>query len=382
MNRKKGTPLHVALQEAIMSLIATRGIQPGEKIPSERELSKECQASRSSIRKAILALVHKGILVRAPGKGTFVAAKHSTFEVFSPRTGNIGFVVFLSSLDRTRPDIRAYVAENGRVSWMPFYSEVFEGAHEELQRNDVHLLFFAGYQDTPAEKAKFGDFLRKVDGLIVCELASSSFAELLEMSPVPVVLVNPSVLPRSLKADTLFIDNFGGAYQAVSYLIKLGHRAIGLINHPTERNRSAQERFQGYKAALRRAGIAYDERLVEYGDWSMESGHAAMERLLKRGARVTAVFATNDDMALGAMEAAKEYGLRIPEDLSIVGFDDAPISANAFVSLTTVRVYKREMGRFAMQRVLHRIQEPHLVPVRVIFPTELVERNSCARVSL
>ncbi|MEN3184845.1 MAG: substrate-binding domain-containing protein, partial [Atribacterota bacterium] len=143
-----------------------------------------------------------------------------------------------------------------------------------------------------------------------------------------------------------------------------------------------RERFQGYKAALRRAGIAYDEALVEYGDWSMESGHAAMKRLLGRGVRVTAIFATNDDMALGAMEAAKEHGLRIPEDVSIVGFDDAPISANAFVSLTTVRVYKREMGRFAMQRVLRRIEEPHLVPIRVIFPTELVERSSCARVTL
>ncbi|MEN3184512.1 MAG: GntR family transcriptional regulator, partial [Atribacterota bacterium] len=372
MSRRKGTPpLHVALQEAITSLIAARGIQPGEKIPSERELSRECRASRSSIRKAILALVHKGVLVRVPGKGTFVAAKHGTFEVSSSRTGNIGFVVFLSSLDRTRPDIRAYVAENGRVSWMPFYSEVFEGAHEELQRNDVHLLFFAGYQDTPSEKAKFGDFLKKVDGLIVCELASPSFAELLEASPVPVVLVNPSVLPRSLKADVLLMDNFGGAYQAVSYLIKLGHRAIGLINHPVERNRSARERFQGYKAALRRAGIAYDEALVEYGDWSMESGYAAMERLLKKGVQVTAIFATNDEMAIGAMKAAREHGLQVPEDLSIVGFDDAPISSNTFVALTTVRVYKREMGRFTVQRILHRIREPRFVPIQVIFPTEL-----------
>lgn len=381
MGRRKGAlPLHVALQETIMSIIAAEGIQPGERIPSERELSERCQASRSSIRKAILALVHRGVLVRVPGKGTFVAEKRGVFEASSPRTGNIGFVVFLSSLDRARPDIRAHVAENGRVSWMPFYSEVFEGAHGELQRNDVHLLFFAGYQDTPAEKAKFGDFLRKVDGLIVCELAASSFAELLEVSPVPVVLVNPSLLPRAFRGDALFIDNFGGAYQAVSYLVKLGHRLIGFINHPTERNRSAQERFQGYKAALRRAGIAYDERLIEYGDWSTESGYAAMEKLLKRGVRVTAVFAANDDMAIGAMEAAKEHGLRVPDDLSIVGFDDAPFSANAFVSLTTVRVYKREMGRFAMERVLHRIQEPHLVPIRVIFPTELVERKSCARV--
>jgi DNA-binding LacI/PurR family transcriptional regulator len=95
---------------------------------------------------------------------------------------------------------------------------------------------------------------------------------------------------------------------------------------------------------------------------------------------MTAVFATNDEMAIGAMKAAREQGLRIPEDLSIVGFDDAPISSNAFVSLTTVRVYKREMGRYATQRILYRIKEPQLVPVQTIFPTELVERNSCRQI--
>lgn len=380
MSRKRGVhPLHVALREAIKDIITAQGLEPGAKIPSERELSQRCQASRTSIRKAILSLIQEGILVRVPGKGTFVAERRSASADSPYRTGNIGFVVFLSSLDRARPDIRAHVTENGRVSWMPFYSEVFEGAHEELQRNDVHLLFFAGYQDTSAEKAKFRDILKKVDGVIVCELASPSFAELLETSPVPVVLVNPSVLPHVRRADVLLIDNFTGAYQAVSYLVKLGHRAIGLINHPLERNRSAQERFQGYKAALRRAGIPYNEALVEYGDWSMESGYAAMKRLLERGVRITAVFATNDEMAIGAMEAAKEQGLRIPEDLSVVGFDDAPISASAFVSLTTVKVYKREMGRFAIQRILHRIREPHFVPLQTLFPVDLVERSSCRK---
>lgn len=380
MRQRRGTkPPYLELQEAIRSVIEAEGIQPGEKIPSERELSERYQVSRSSVRKAILALIREGVLVRVPGKGTFVAQKHGVSEAPAPCTGNIGFVVFLSSLDRARPDIQAHVAENGRVSWMPFYSEVFEGANQELRGNDVHLLFFAVYQDTPAEKAKFKNFLKKVDGLIVCELASPTFAEVIEASPVPVVLVNPSLLPRSLKADVLLMDNFGGAYQAVSYLIKLGHRAIGLINHPIEHNRSAWERFRGYKTALRRAGIAYDVKLVEYGDWSMESGYAAMERLLKKGVQMTALFATNDEMAIGAMKAAREHGLRIPEDLSVVGFDDAPISSNAFVALTTVRVYKKEIGRFTVQRILHRIREPRFVSVQVIFPTELVERNSCRR---
>jgi len=381
MGRRKGSlPLYVALRETIKAIIRDENIKPGEMIPSERELSERCQASRSSIRRAILGLIREGILVRIPGKGTFVVETESSCTTPLHCTGNIGFVVFLSTLDRSRSDIQAHVTENGKVSWIPFYSEVFEGASHELQRNDFHLLFFAVYQDTPAEKSKFQEFLKKVDGLIVCELASSAFAQPLEVSSVPVVLVNPSILPRALRADVLLIDNFGGAYQAVSYLIRLGHRLIGLINHPIRQNRSARERFRGYRTALRRTGIDYDEKLVEYGDWSMESGYLAMERLMKRGMPITAIFATNDEMAIGAMKAARERGLRIPEDLSIVGFDDAPISSNAFVPLTTVRVYKREIGRYATQRILHRIKEPQLVPVQTIFPTELVVRNSCHQI--
>ncbi len=117
MVRGKGTwPLHMTLQEAIRSIIEAEGIQPGGKSPSERELSKRRQASRSSIRKALLALVREGVLARVLGKGTFVAERRSSFAATPVRAGNIGFVVFLSSLDRTRPDIRAHVAENGRVS--------------------------------------------------------------------------------------------------------------------------------------------------------------------------------------------------------------------------------------------------------------------------
>ncbi len=371
----------MTLQETIRSLIHDEGIQPGAMIPSERELSKCCGASRSSIRKAILSLVHEGVLVRIPGKGTFVAENSGSLSSLSEYTGNVGFVVLLSSLDRTRPDLRAHTTENGRVSWMPFYSEVFEGASQELQRNDRHLLFFVGYQDEPSERSKFREFLKKVDAVIVCELAVAHFAQIIETLSVSAVFLNPSVTLRSGGADVVLMDNFGGAYQAVHYLIGLGHRHIGLINHPTERNRSARERFQGYRAALRRAGVTFEGELVEYGDWSMESGYSALERFLKRGTQMTALFVTNDEMAIGAMRAARDHGLRVPGDLSIVGFDDSPLSSNAFVPLTTVRVYKREMGRYAIQRVLHRLREPHLVPVQTIFPTHLVERGSCCRIS-
>lgn len=382
MNRKRGTqPLHVTLQDTIRSLIHDEGIQPGEMIPSERELSQRCGASRSSIRKAILSLVHEGILLRIPGKGTFVAENSGAVSPFVGRTGNIGFVVLLSSLDRTRPDIQAHATENGRAFWMPFYSEVFEGASQELQRNDLHLLFFVGYQDDPSERSRFRDFLKKVDGVITCELAVVPFAQVIEASSVSAVFLNPSLALRPEMADVVLIDNFSGAYQAVHYLIGLGHKHIGLINHPTVQNRSARERFQGYRAALRRAGVRYDEGIVEYGDWSMESGYTALERLLKRGARITALFATNDEMAIGAMRAARDHGLQVPEDLSIVGFDDSPLSSNTFVPLTTVRVYKREMGRYAIQRMLQRFREPQLVPVQTIFPTRLVERRSCHKIS-
>ncbi|GEM_PF-297327 len=381
-SERKFRPLYYKIQDDIKSLIKHRRLETGDKIPSERELGELYNASRSSIRKAIRDLIYEGVLSRIPGKGTFVSGDTNSFPPASYKTGNIGFAVFFSSIDRKRTDITDTTAENESTSpSIPFYSDVFEGANRELEKSGMHLLFFTGYQDAPTEVYRFKEFLKKIDGVIVCELATLKLANIFEKSRLPAVLISPSIDSHPVKLDALLIDNRDGAYQATSYLIELGHRNIGLINHPTTHNVPATERLRGYKLALKRAGIEFDSARIEEGDWSMHSGYFAMKRLMERKKDSTAIFATNDEMAVGAMKAIKEEGLRIPEDISVVGFDDSSLSTNTFISLTTIRVHRREMGRYAAQRLIQKTNEPTFIPIKVTFPTQIIKRGTTAPVT-
>ncbi len=331
-NDKHFRPLYCKLQDDIRSLISDRQLKTGDKIPSERELGELYNASRSSIRKAIHDLIYEGVLSRIPGKGTFVVGDSNALPSAIPKTGNIGFAVFFSSIDRKRTDITDTNADNLNTSpTIPFYSDVFEGANRELETSGKHLLFFTAYQDAPAEVSRFKDFLKKIDGVILCELATITLAKIFEKSRLPAVLISPSIDTTPTKLDALLIDNRDGAYQATRFLIDLGHRNIGLINHPTKHNAPATERLRGYKLALKGFGIEFDTGKTEEGDWSMHSGYLAMKRLLKRNHDITAIFATNDEMAVGAMKAIKEEGMRIPEDISVIGFDDSSLSSNTFI---------------------------------------------------
>ncbi|MGQ9747766.1 MAG: GntR family transcriptional regulator [Candidatus Caldatribacteriaceae bacterium] len=369
-------PLYVVLQEHIERLIRDAGLNPGDPIPPERELCQKFQVSRSSLRKAIVHLVRQGKLTRVPGKGTFVAEAQIAVSHFP--TGNVGFVVLFTALDRERSGLPGQSYENNqeKIPWIPFYFEVFQGVSEGVAENGLHLLFFTGYQDNPADLSRFKDFLEKVDGVIIGELNDKSLFPLLTRPNFPVVLLNPSVAFHPGKFDFFTIDNLAGAYQAVHHLTALGHREIGCINHPVHSNYPAQERLQGYKLALRKARIPYEEKKVQWGNWSMESGYEAMWKLLKENPTLTAVFVANDEMALGAMKAAQDRGLSIPEKMSVVGFDDSPLCSNAFVPLTTVKVYKKEMGRHAVYRIVQQLKSCNSLGLRVIFPANLVIRGS------
>jgi len=381
-NENAVVPLYIKLRDILISRIQEGKLKTGQKIPSERELSQNYNVSRSSVRKAILSLAQEGVLIRIPGKGTFVSSHFDAINTASLKTGNIGFAILFSPIDRQRSDLKERIPKTERASIsIPFYSDIFEGANQELKKGKMHLLFFSGYQDTPTETARFREFLKKVDGAIVCELTSPQFIKFAEKSNFPIVLISPSIDLSSVKMDSLLIDNVGGAYHAVNYLIELGHRNIGLINHPTWHNYPASERLKGYKLALKKAKLDYDETKVEEGDWSIQSGYFAMKKLLTKKVEITAIFATNDLMAIGAIKAIREEGLDVPKDISVVGFDDSEISSNNLIPLTTVRVYRKEMGQYAAQRLMQRIKDPNLVPIKVVFPTQLVIRESCSALS-
>ncbi|QJU59774.1 LacI family DNA-binding transcriptional regulator [Sphingomonas sp. AP4-R1] len=169
-----------------------------------------------------------------------------------------------------------------------------------------------------------------------------------------------------------------GVRNAVSYLIEQGHRRIGLVAGPTG-FRSAKERRTGFEDALREAGIPLQRSLIAEGDYTFESGLVAAERLLELTPRPTAIFSSSDTMAAGVMHAARRRGLEIPDDLSIIGFDDTPVAAHVWPPLTTVRWPIVSMGRSAALKLVAGLEDdPDAVEEPSLFLSTLVKRGSVA----
>ncbi|KPV48245.1 LacI family transcriptional regulator, partial [Kouleothrix aurantiaca] len=170
--------------------------------------------------------------------------------------------------------------------------------------------------------------------------------------------------------------NRAGGYTATRYLIELGHRRIGFITGAMDVG-CAVDRLEGYRAALAEFGIPADPALVAAGNFARETGFAGARTLLDLPDPPTAIFASNDEMAFGVIDAARDRGLRIPGDLSIVGFDDIPPAASVYPALTTVRQPLEQMGRVATQMLLRLISDEQIRPERAELPTELIVRESC-----
>jgi LacI family transcriptional regulator len=170
-------------------------------------------------------------------------------------------------------------------------------------------------------------------------------------------------------------DNVGGARQAVDHLVRMGHRRIAFLQGPPE-NYDAVLREEGMKQAMRAAGLEQPAALRWAGDYSEESGNAAVVAFLKTGAPLPdAIFACNDSMAIGALVALQERGLRVPEDVALVGFDD--IASARHLGLTSVRIPMRDLGRAAAELAIALSQGQKPKKELIEMPTEVVVRRSC-----
>ncbi len=215
---------------------------------------------------------------------------------------------------------------------------------------------------------------RRVDGLVV----SGPLVEDGELRDVrddgyPIVVHGHAASPVAPSVD---VDNSSGARKAVGYLVEKGHTSIAMITNAPVSYASARERVEGYKLALQDAGIEFDPDLVAEGSFMPASGQTAMSRLLV-GRRFTAAFIASDAVALGAMAAARAARRRVPEDLSLVGFDDIPLASHFDPPLTTVTVPAYQLGVAAGNVLLAQIKG-ETVPQRTLFDTELCIRESVA----
>ena len=232
----------------------------------------------------------------------------------------------------------------------PFYGLALRGMEEELSPAGYSPLFVSGHWNEQ-EEARCIDVLRsrRVDGIIVLtgRLSDEALCSLAQSMPVVVT-------GRTLSAPHLYsldFNNFEGARLATDHLLTLGHRNIAFIagapGHP-----DSAERLGGYKSALKAAGVKFNPKLVRPGMYHEESGLLAMEGLVQSGEPFTAIFAANDQMAFGAALALHRCGLRVPEDVSLVGLDDLPGAAHAIPPLTTIHHAAKEIGHSAAKALL------------------------------
>jgi LacI family transcriptional regulator len=212
-----------------------------------------------------------------------------------------------------------------------------------------------------------------IDGVIVAAmLVDDPLVEALTNSQMPFILVGRH--PTNPKVNCIDVDNLNGAIAVAEHLIQAGRRRVATITGP-QNVVAGSYRREGYLSALRAHNLEPEEALIVQGDFSEAGGYDAMRQLLPH--RPDAVFAASDIMAVGAMRAIREAGLRVPEDIAVAGFDDMPFAARNDPPLTTIRQPIHRTGGLAAETLIDLIEKPASPTRRVILPAELVVRTSC-----
>lgn len=256
-----------------------------------------------------------------------------------------------------------------------FFSEILFGIEQCAKDHDYQVLIADMHSQPYVEDYYFQAIQQHtIDGII--SLSASIAKSLMEQIAETYPIVVACQYLENYNVPNVTIDNISAATAITCHLIQLGHTKIAHITgQPT--SLLYRDRFNGYISALANHGIPIDLELVRYGESSIQSGYEQMNALLDLGKPVTAVFAAGDVMAVGAIKALKDAGLRVPEDCAVVGFDDIEISAFWEPSLTTVRQPRRQIGEAAFKKLLKLMKKQRLLHVQDVLDYEIVIRESC-----
>jgi len=385
IDRKNPLPLYIQIREIIRSQIEKGERKPMEALPPEEVLCGEYGVSRITIKKALGDLKKDGYVIRIKRKGTFVSSEKPREEkkqIFAAGKKVIAFVV---------PDIEDV-----------FISEIYRGVKTVSAEGGYEIVIFSSDKDVEKESGNI-ELLKEsdIEGAIIFPYWGRFNASQilgLKRAAFPFVLIDRFF--RDIKTDYVIVDNFRGAYKAVKCLIDSGYKRIGhIMGVDCTAN---EDRLEGYRAALSGAGIPYNPSLVREiqpfetgGNVRFEpddiGGYEEARALLSDKERPAAIFAGNDYIALGCYKAIKEMGLKVPDDVSVIGFDDLKFSSHLEVPLTTVKQPKYEIGKQACQILIEKIrgqrakgkgQSAKDKVKQVVLPVELVVRKSVAQLKI
>lgn len=324
---------------------------PGQRFPSERVLAEKFLISRASVRETVAQMIAQGILMRANGRGTFVTDKSDVIAIRTDSSRQLGFWIS----DRVFHFVQAG------------YNQILSGFTEICRLTGCRLRFYPVPESATVDLPDHGAPDR-LDGSIVVGGLNRDLIERLNQLGTPLILVD---LLNSTDGVAISIDYARGTRSAINYLRKLGHDRIGFIGFPNS------SKYISYWQSLQAHGLSYNPQHVEFFDSSdllpgMLAGYRAAQNLIARDNRPTALLITNDYAAVGAIEALTIAGLSVPNDISVIGYDDL---GQAATPLTTIRSNLIEVGRTAAQQLLRWIETDRR-PEHTTMPVELVIRAS------
>lgn len=260
-----------------------------------------------------------------------------------------------------------------------FYGEIINGIESVATENEYNLIISLNHHIIREELSAVNFFkAKKVDGaILVTTSGDDDYIRSLIDEGYNIVLLDRG--PHGLKVDTVKIDNFYGGYIATKYLLNLGHSAILFIQGVPYID-SSKERFNGYKRALKDNKVKFNPDFTLSGNFLVDSGYLSMKKYLKEhGLNFTAIFAANDQMAIGAIKALHDEDISVPNDVSVIGFDDSYLSPYVIPPLTTIKQRREEMGKTAAELLISRIisqDKEEITPKQITIPVELIERES------
>ncbi len=354
-------PVHRRLEGALRREIGSGGLGPGSALPSEVELARRYGVSRATVRQALGGLAEGGLVRRVPGRGTFV--RPATGSAAAPVIGLVVAGLHGLFLAQILDGVRRAAGQAGAA--ITLASADRGPGHEEAALREVRAHGAAG-------------------ALIVSSPASAPppalYGEVLAQG-FPLVFVDRS--PPGIDAASVTSNNAAGARLLALHLARLGHRSFGYILSRDYPVSSAAERLQATREALQAAGVppaalrAVPVRGAE-GDPARPHVEQAVALLLGAGGPPSAILCTNDELAMDVLFALRRHGLRVPDQVSLAGFDDVPYAELVHPPLTTVRQFPTEMGARAAALLLALIRERRASGPRLLLPVELLVRSSTA----
>ena len=321
-----------------------------DKLPGERLLARRAGVSYMTVRRAIQELVNEGWLYKKPDYGTYVQLKKATLF----KTKKIGFLL-----------LKRY-ADGGLIS--PYFAQLFEYLDQAARDKGLSLIYFPRIEDLSRN-----DGIHMIDALIV-----NFFPEMIKsienfIKKVPVILINSPA--EGFQIPSIRIDNAQSSQRAVEYLVDCGHKKIGYLTG-TPGWVSTRERLSGYWNALEARKIIYKPEWAYEGDFRFYTGYQSAEYFSKFKDKITAIACANDEMALGLIKGLQEKGLQIPDDISIMGFDDIQMSSRIYPGLTTMRINYEDIAQKTFEYIDEWLKKEEAFASETIISTDLIIRDT------